>query len=510
VTKQLILIDDKVEHAAQIRGFLTAWRTDYEVVANEHLLTPSQDSDTARETFCTGILEFVRANVTVRTEAVLLDVLFEHGQDKEEPLGYRLGKMLRLHFPTVPIIFFTVLSQSEDVVDAGYYFNFDGYVAKTDFMTWRNADPFQAALYKARQKREEVLEECRALRKLEIETSCLPTSYHDPVILHISDIHYGIALGESDRRRQYGSTLEALLRDVSENYEKEGIPIPNIIVVSGDITSKGALAGYPLASAFVVSLANSIGTGIGREQVILVPGNHDVNRSLSRLGCRLDPYDESITEEGKPNEYYLYRFAPFKTFFDEFYLGERVYALEENKMFSIHDLREQFGLVMVSFNSCEVVDHSEKRRDRGYISFDTIERMRQELSELGLAGPDVLKLAVWHHPLLLEDPGDPSYHRDILKRLSGHGFRICLHGHIHRPFNDSRPSEYASDGMYQFGAGTIGANAEERPKEWPMHYEVLAFDLTSRHCKVFSRQRVGNDWLQFASFDRKPTYEFSF
>jgi 3',5'-cyclic AMP phosphodiesterase CpdA len=512
MTKQLILIDDRAEQATQIRGFLTTWGTDYEVIANEHLLSPSEDSDAAREAFCNDILAFVRRNLTERTEAVLLDVLFKQGKDKdkETPLGYRLGKLIRLHFPRVPIILFTVLSQSEDVVDAAYSFNFDGYIAKTDFMTWRRAERFQAALYKARQKRDEVLEECQLLRQREIDTSSAVVARNDPVILHISDIHYGIALGESDKRRQYSGMLEPLLRDVSENFEKDGIPIPNILVVSGDITSKGSVRGYPLAHDFVVSLAKSIGDGLDREQVILAPGNHDVNRALSRFGCGLDPYDESVTDEGQPNEYYRYRFAPFKTFFDDFYLGRRPYSLEENRMFSIHDLREAFGLVIVSFNSCEVVDHSERRRDRGYISFDTIEEVKRQLNELGLARSDILKLAVWHHPLLVEAPGDPSYHRDILKRLSGHGFRILLHGHIHRPFSDSRPGEYASEGMHQFGAGTIGANAEERPKEWPMHYQVLAFDFTSRSCTVHSRQRVGNDWLQFASFDRRSTYQFSF
>jgi 3',5'-cyclic AMP phosphodiesterase CpdA len=512
MSKQLILIDDRAEQAAQIRGFLTTWGTNYEVIANEHLLSPSEDSDAGREAFCHDILEFVRSNLTERTEAVLLDVLFKQGKDneKESPIGYRLGKLIRLHFPRVPIILFTVLSHSEDVLDATYSFNFDGYIAKTDFMTWRRAERFQAALYKARQKRDEVLEECQLLRQREIETSAEVVPRKDPVIMHVSDIHYGIALGESDRRRQFGGTLEPLLRDVSENFEKDGIPVPNILVVSGDITSKGSITGYPLAHDFVVSLAKSLGSGLDREQIILAPGNHDVSRALSRFGCGLDPYDESITDVGEPNDYYRYRFAPFKMFFDGFYLGRRLYSIEDNRMFSIHDLREAFGLVIVGFNSCEVLDHSANGRDRGYISFDTIEEVKRQLDELGLAEGDALKVAVWHHPLLVENPGDPSYHRDLLKRLSMHGFRISLHGHIHRPFSDSRPGEFASEGIHQFGAGTIGANAEERPKEWPMHYEVLAFDLTSRNCTVHSRQRVGNEWLQFASFDRKSTYQFSF
>jgi hypothetical protein len=256
MVRELILIDDSPKQASEIAGFLRTWGLNYAVISNQHILKPSENSDTARESFCRGILEFMQAKVSNQTEAILLDVLFQQGTEQEEPMGYRLGKMIRLAFPKVPIILFTVRSDFQDVADATSSFNFDGYISKSDFTSWRNSTSFLAALAKARFRRDEMLEEFNALRQKEFDAISAPEQRIDPVIMHLSDIHYGISLHESDGREAFGSTLDALQRDVTENYGKEGIPTPNLIVVSGDITSKGSLQGYPFAKEFLRSLAS--------------------------------------------------------------------------------------------------------------------------------------------------------------------------------------------------------------------------------------------------------------
>jgi 3',5'-cyclic AMP phosphodiesterase CpdA len=510
MVRQLILIDDRAEQADEIEGFLRTWGLEYTVISNRHLLKPTENTNAAREEFCHEIVSFIRSSLTSSTQAILLDVLFQQGTEREEPLGYRLGKLLRTNFPEVPIILFTVRSDVEDVTDATASFNFDGYIPKGTFTSWRNSDHFIAALSKARLRRDEVLDEFRALRELEADKGKVAFKPTNPVILHISDIHYGIALSSSDRRRSYGNTLDALRRDIVENYPKDGIPTPNVIVVSGDITTKGQIVGYPLAKEFLLNLAAAISRDIEPNRIIMAPGNHDVSRVLSRLGCGLDPYTETIDDEGKPDYFYPFRFAPFKAFFDDFYYDSKVYRLETHKMFSVFDLAHPFGIVIVSLNSCEQLDHSAKRRNVAHISMDTIENLKTELKLLGI-GPETPKIAVWHHPLLFEDPTDPSHHRLILNELAKQGFKLYLHGHIHKPYSDFKPNAYEAHGVYEFGAGSIGAEAEDRPADWPKHYEVLAFDNEKGTCIVYSRQRVGSGWMKFASFDGGAfTYEFRF
>jgi 3',5'-cyclic AMP phosphodiesterase CpdA/DNA-binding NarL/FixJ family response regulator len=509
MAKKLIFIDDNRDYAEIVRGQMRNWVLDYKVVASDNLLKPEEDSEASREDFCNNIVEFVKGHADQQTEAILLDVLFDIGSTgKEEPFGYHLGKQLRAKFPEIPIILFTVRGEKEAIKDA-LRFNFDGYISKTDFQAWRTPRDFEAELHQAQLKRDARLQEIEEILKTHRNSSALaPKSVaENPVILHISDIHYGFD-GVDPHSGSYGSTLNALVRDVKEQYAADGIPLPNLVVVSGDITNKGSVQGYELAKGFLLDLCSAL--TIGRDRIVLLPGNHDVSHQLSRFACRLEPYDAVCTDEGEPGEFYRYRFAPFKCFFDEFYQGRHVYRLEENRMFSIFDFREPFGTVIVAFNSCERIDHSKKWKDHPTISLDTVQAARDEMAQVGLSDPTVIKLAAWHHPQLFDQPNDPSFHHEVLTELSKAGFFLYLHGHVHKPYNNHQPDLYGK-GMYEFGSGTIGAPASERPADWPKHYEILAFDRTASVGRVFSRQRIGNSWVPFVSFrGNKSEYEFSF
>lgn len=166
--KRLIFIDDDLEAVRMLRGLLQKWALDYEVVSNNQSPKPANDSEEARAEFCQSIVRLVKDQLNEDTEAILLDVLFENaegGPDSAEPLGYTLGRELRKHFPRVPIILFTVRGEQQDVKEASYFFNFDGYIIKSEFKLWRDSTNFEAALYRARRKRDAVLSECQDLIK---------------------------------------------------------------------------------------------------------------------------------------------------------------------------------------------------------------------------------------------------------------------------------------------------------------------------------------------------------
>lgn len=507
MANELIVIDDNSADALEIEGIIRKWGGDYRIRTNDEVPAPKDDTDEAREEFYAAVCEFVRHNLNSDTEAILLDVVFSQGKGVEAPLGYVLGKRLRRQFREIPIIFFTVRGEAEDFRNATYFFNFDGYISKTEFKSWRSDEKFVYEIKKASEKRKEALAELEYFKGVDAESTPI-SSKQSPVIMHISDIHYGIE-GAVSEINAYASTLNALQRDIADNYPREGIPKPNLVVVSGDITKKGALEGYGSAKTFLNELGKLL--GIATEHILLVPGNHDVNRAFSRFACNLDPFDESITAEGKPfGGYYPYRFGPFKTFFDDFYDRKYVYSLETNHMFTIFDLRHSYDLVFVGLNSCEIVDHSEKRRGKGYISLDTVQALKRKLTIHGLGGREVRKIAIWHHPLLTPDTEDIdiSHHQEVLSELTKDGFFAYLHGHIHKPFHNYSPE--TGNGIFQFGAGTIGATSVERPEDWPRQYEVLCFNYSEQSHKIYSRQRAGNNFIPFASFvDNKPTYDFT-
>jgi predicted MPP superfamily phosphohydrolase len=92
--------------------------------------------------------------------------------------------------------------------------------------------------------------------------------------LHLSDLHFGHG-GARDRIDQE-TICTAILADAEVMRGELGPP--DWIFVTGDIAFKGAPEEYRKASAWLEQLAQKV--GINHERILLVPGNHDVDRAL--------------------------------------------------------------------------------------------------------------------------------------------------------------------------------------------------------------------------------------
>ncbi|HEX9929494.1 MAG TPA: metallophosphoesterase [Pyrinomonadaceae bacterium] len=485
---KIILIDDDEGVTQKLKGLLKDWHLDYELISNTQL-KPVDSTEPSKREFYEYVIGLVQENYDRNLKAILLDVFFNI-EDAEigENIGYEIGQELRIHFPELPIILFTVYENPQNALNS---FNFDGFILKGNLVNWDNREKFDAVLSQAQDRRQLVIDECRSLNKSENIAE-----KKNPVVIHISDIHRGFDV-TNDNPSLYVSTLQSLIRGNTTQRDKR-IPTPNIIVVSGDITTRGSIKGYQIAKKFLLELGAAL--DIPKERIIICPGNHDIDREISRLSYNLDPFnsasDNLPDSSVQPNEKYIFRFAPFKNFFDDFYDGSFVYNLTEHKMFTIFDLSQSYNLVIVSFNSCEILDHFKLNQERAYISLDTVESVARELDNRGLS--EFTKIAVWHHPFL-GSINDQRQHQAILEKLSRLGFLLYMHGHSHNPI--VLPPPDLSRGLMQFGAGTIGKM--DTPADVPKHYQIFVFDFDKGIFTVFSRQRHNEDWIQFASFSDK-------
>lgn len=113
-------------------------------------------------------------------------------------------------------------------------------------------------------------------------------------ILHLSDLQFGRNHRYPDGQRSLDCLFEKLAADL-EALSAEADLRPAVIVVSGDVAEWSLPAEYAAAQGFLEKLTAKL--AIPRQQVVIVPGNHDVNRKLCE-GPRLmaegggEPFEE--------------------------------------------------------------------------------------------------------------------------------------------------------------------------------------------------------------------------
>jgi 3',5'-cyclic AMP phosphodiesterase CpdA len=228
-------------------------------------------------------------------------------------------------------------------------------------------------------------------------------------LAHLSDPHFGC---------ENGDAVEAVVAAVTTF-------VPDLTIISGDLTSGGRTHEFEAARAWLARLP---------QPLIITPGNHDV--PYWNLPLRL--------------------FAPFVRY--SRYLEQ---ALE-----TAVDLP---GLAVRSLNTAR---GAQPRLDwsKGAINLAAV---RQAAAELG-AAPRALKVLVCHHPLVEMRNAVVSggVHRGSAAAgiLAGAGVDLVLTGHVHNPF--AFKIRFPEEPCYAIGAGTLSL----RTRGTPAGFSIIVAD----------------------------------
>jgi hypothetical protein len=316
-------------------------------------------------------------------------------------------------------------------------------------------------------------------------------------ILHISDLHRSPEdpIGNDE-------LLSTLLADRDKyGYEDPPVPVPDAIVVSGDLI-QGVPVGpadfqgeigqqYEAAADFLDRLSNEFVDG-DRSRVVIVPGNHDVCWNTAFQAMRaIDPgpdvvlsartfgpdtdlrwnWRERKVYEIADREIYERRFDDYRNFLDNFYAGVALaYDIGEYPYLDLFELNDgRIGIA--GFNSCAGNDSFSRH---GAIPESAIAQGHMRLRNKS-ASYDLL-MAVWHHNV----EGGPyaSDYMDVeaVYRLIGKGFRLGLHGHQHRSQITHRTISLPERSpMAIVSAGSLCAGSKELPPGVNRQYNILEF-----------------------------------
>lgn len=300
-------------------------------------------------------------------------------------------------------------------------------------------------------------------------------------ILHLSDIHIGKTYKEP----------ESLACKIASDIDFNGLSNIRCIAVTGDIFDGQVMVTDSLindaANFFDILLdeinCNQEGCKISKEDVIFVPGNHDL--------IRVDNLEE--------------RWSKYNAFLTQFY--GTIPAFYNVKDYSLFKEYSEYKIVLVGFNSCQIekrklfdekyirkfnenVSESDLERcginkgkiieiletevaneydDYGNIPLTQITPMERKIKKLD----EYSVIALFHHhfylfPELAHEFGDSSLVRnytEVIQHLKYMNVGVVLHGHKH--FDLERPficDDYynSSDNIIDvFAGGSVGTARKE-------------------------------------------------
>ena len=279
--------------------------------------------------------------------------------------------------------------------------------------------------------------------------------------IHLSDLHFG----------QERGTDVHLHRDVRERLIDDaavlaaGEPEGRVagIIITGDIAFSGKEAQYLEAGKWLERLREAVGCGV--KDVLLVPGNHDVDRDAITAGC--EAFLERILEIGEEElERYLQdpldsevlyrRFGSYRAFAEAY-----ACPIDTESGYTV-DRRTQIGpgrfLRLIGANSALVC--SRTNNEQGRLLLGTRQRTFPKDN-----GEELVVLC--HHPLgWLRDSADTS--RFVRARA-----RVFISGHTHSPSSSIERDETRGDVVF------ISAGAAVPPRgevAYGFTYNKLAFD----------------------------------
>ena len=321
-----------------------------------------------------------------------------------------------------------------------------------------------------------------------------------PVLMHISDLHRSL-----DEPVSNAELVAALERDLyRQSSESPAISPPTALIVSGDLV-KGARLGdpdpggtirtqYRQAEEFLGELADLLFGG-DRSQVVICPGNHDVDWCQARASMELVPegdiprdvYGALAAPESKLRwdwgKRALYRIVDmvaydgrmdkYWDFINRFYGAADILRLpvsgDEPLLVELFDRR----VLVAAFNSCWANDCF---RRRGEMNPEAVARTHLDLLQQGWEYG--LRIAVWHHNTAGPPSADDYLPVGQVHALIEYGFRLGLHGHQHRSellLHELRRPEYGS--LAVLSAGSLAAGHAELPRGANRQYNMRLRDF---------------------------------
>lgn len=339
----------------------------------------------------------------------------------------------------------------------------------------------------------------------------------EAVILHLSDIQFGAhhrfhgcKIREQDAafsNPRYGSNkaFETLASKIEDDlkvlFEQKQLR-PNILVISGDLAEWSIEDEYKSVEAFIRSLLQSKFMDIEMARVILVPGNHDINWSLS------EAYFHECTAHRKPPE------PPYSKkyqFWNKFLKRIGVNRPAGKTPWQGFNLSE-FGILVIALDSCIKESH----RDTDHHGWLGLTQTKEAIKWLEGLDPAhrYIHIAVFHHnPIRYSNYNNECLSDwDDVRPHFQNSVDIVLHGHRHENYS-SIIGNLDGQEVVILGAGSAGLDQEAMPSS-PNQYQIIKLSGKEGglYLRSYSEQTIGSSGRGHfrPDADQKGRWEYPF
>jgi WD40 repeat protein len=172
-------------------------------------------------------------------------------------------------------------------------------------------------------------------------------------VLHVSGPRFGRTLAEPGEPTTATELQDRIWSDITR-LVGAGVPRPDLLVVTGNLTHSGSRKEFTEALSFLTSLRALL--GLEAQRVVIVPGTHDVTRAASQAY-----FSSCEADDVEPQPPYWPKWRHFATLFRELYQGLDDLIFDSAQpwtLFSVSDLK----VVVAGLNSTLPQSHREADR----------------------------------------------------------------------------------------------------------------------------------------------------
>ncbi|MGZ3419313.1 MAG: metallophosphoesterase, partial [Polyangiales bacterium] len=289
-------------------------------------------------------------------------------------------------------------------------------------------------------------------------------------VLHISDVHFS-------QRRAWDQ--DPVLRALAEDVKK--LPVaPDLVAITGDLADRGAEAEYAMAARWIREHLLPAAR-VTLDRVLIVPGNHDVDRSAVKRVAQVAQADlvrgesqdaiAAILSDPAERAPLLRRHDAFLAFLRE--LGHDVKLPWWSRTIAIGELRVHVAGISSSWAAWS-------DGDKGNLLVGRYQ-LHQVLEGAGSAD---LVLALVHHPWDYLADFDAAEVRETVQRRC----HVILRGHLHKSDGAARVRPDGS--LLELACGACYGGTTH-----PHGYQLIELEPAHGRARVHMRTWDGHDWI---------------